>query len=253
MGLIYVITSPSGKQYVGQTTGPIKKRFKEHACDCAGHRHLAIKCAFRKYGKAAMDCSVLMKVPDVKLNEMERHFIEVLDTYKNGYNATPGGEQSPMKIPEVVAKMKKTMASPIVKKKLSDAQKRNHARPGAKEKRSKALKAAHARPETKARFKAAWAAAQGTPEQRAVNSAAQLIAQKNPATNAKRSKSLIAANKNDATINERRSKALKETNKRDPSIKQRRIETLKRTLAAKKAARAAHLSSGTTTSAHTAQ
>lgn len=33
MGLIYRLTSPSGKSYIGQTTRTFDKRFKEH---CSG-------------------------------------------------------------------------------------------------------------------------------------------------------------------------------------------------------------------------
>jgi group I intron endonuclease len=249
MGFIYCITSPSGKQYVGQTTNSISKRFKEHACVDAGHRNLAIKKAFRKYGKDAMRIEVLVEVPDEELNLYERHFIKMLGAKTHGYNMTDGGEQPPLKDPEIAAKLKATLARPDVKKKLSDAQKRNHARPGAKEKRSAALKEAHARPETKAKFKAAWKKAQSNPEQREKNSRAQLVAQKRPDVNAKRSASLKATNQKDPSINIRRGKSGREANIRDPGINKRRSETLKRTLAAKKLAKLAHLKSGTTTSA----
>ena len=30
MGFIYILTSPSGKSYIGQTNRPIEERFKEH-------------------------------------------------------------------------------------------------------------------------------------------------------------------------------------------------------------------------------
>ena len=248
MGIIYLIRSPSGKGYVGQTRGDMAKRWKEHVCDDAGHRNLVIKKAIRKHGRDNMIVTVLVEVPNNLLNYYEKLCIDVLDTYRHGYNMTPGGEQSPMTCPEIAARAKATMATPESKAKMSVAQKRNHARPGAKEKRSKALKEAHARPESKARFKAGWKAAQSRPEQRAKNSLAQLVAQKRPEVNALRSASLKATNAKDPTINERRGKSGREANLRDPGINKRRSETLKRTLALKKLAKQTHLSNGTTTS-----
>lgn len=49
MGWIYMITSPSGKSYIGQTIRPIQTRLKEHrtgkSSDC-----VAIYNAIQKYG-----------------------------------------------------------------------------------------------------------------------------------------------------------------------------------------------------------
>ena len=238
MGLIYLITSPSKKQYVGQTRGTLEKRIGEHKCFDTRHSRLPIKRAFHKYG-SAMKVEVLVELPDNMLNEMERRFIALYDTYNNGYNLTPGGEQSPMTVPEIAARAKATMNTPEVKKKLSDAQKKNHQDPERNKKVSISLKAAHARPETKARYKAGWKLAQSRPEQRAKNSAAQLIAQKNPETNAKRSASLKLANQKDPSINVKRSASLKLANQKDPSINKRRSESMKLFYAKKRAEREA--------------
>lgn len=248
--MIYLITSPSGKQYVGQTTSPIRQRIQEHASNSPKYNHLPIKRAFKKYGTAAMKVEVLVQVPRSFLNFYEKHFISAYDTFHKGYNRTEGGEQCPLHVPEVLARMKATVATPAHRELLSKIQKRNHSAPGSKEKRSASLKAAHAKPEVKARFKAGWKKAQSRPEQRLKNSRAQLVAQKRPEVNAKRSASLKTTNLLDPTINERRGKSGKEANKRDPTINERRSATLKATLARKRAERAAaaHLSSGTTTS-----
>ena len=160
MGLIYLITSPSKKQYVGQTRGTLEKRIGQHKQFYKQRRDssLPIKRAFHKYG-SAMKAEVLVKLPDNMLNEMERRFIALYDTYNHGYNLTPGGDHSPMAVPEIAARLKAKMNTPEVKKKLRDA----HHKPGMKKQRSMSLKAAHARPKTKACYKAAWKLAQSRP------------------------------------------------------------------------------------------
>tara|TARA_Y100000389_G_scaffold102648_1_gene99484 strand:- start:256 stop:876 length:621 start_codon:yes stop_codon:yes gene_type:complete len=99
---------------------------------------------------------------------MEMEFVEKHHTYSRdpkgpGYNLTRGGDDAPSKNPDVAAKIKATLATPISKAKRSSIQKiaqnvpsykpkhraaviKSHARPGSKLKRSEALEKAFADP-----------------------------------------------------------------------------------------------------------
>ena len=89
-GIVYVITSPSGKMYVGQTTQPLKRRM-------AQHRHYNSTCpvlgkAIAKYGWDAMKVNVLAETYAGFLNEVEMMAIRKLNTIApNGYNVDNGG------------------------------------------------------------------------------------------------------------------------------------------------------------------
>lgn len=94
MGFIYVITSPSQKQYVGQCIGSVEKRFKKHISqdrvDRLGCRVLAR--AAQKYGWENLKCETLLQINDQFLNEYESKFIAMYRTMvPNGYNQTAGG------------------------------------------------------------------------------------------------------------------------------------------------------------------
>ena len=224
MGIIYKITSPSGKAYIGKTEGTLQHRITIHKGP--GSKCPAIRRAFAKYGEERMKVEVLKSVQDQDLDYWEVRLIREHGTYgPGGYNLTPGGEAIPLKCPEVVAKMKATMARPEVKAKLSMAQKHNHAKPGAREKRSKALKAAHARPETKQVVKAAWKIAQNRHDVKQKQRVAQRKAHKDPAIHAARMAGL-------------------KRSQQDPEAQARRAAAIKAAWARRKA----NLSNGTITS-----
>lgn len=98
MANIYVITNNiNGQQYVGQTVEKISRRFGQHKNsalhlnnkDCNSPLHLAM----RKYGIDVFSVELLEECPQNKLDEREIYWINKLDTYYNGYNATLGGQQ----------------------------------------------------------------------------------------------------------------------------------------------------------------
>ena len=92
-GFIYKITNRvNNKVYIGQTHFTIEHRFKQHIKNFnIEHRQQPLYKAFAKYG---LDNFYVEKVEEVecdKLNEREMYWIAYYDSFKNGYNATLGG------------------------------------------------------------------------------------------------------------------------------------------------------------------
>lgn len=89
-GYIYVITNKlNGTQYVGQTTRNLEVRFNEHCTEKRGHSPL--HKAIQKYGWVNFKIEELERCPISQLNTREEYWVNKLDTYNNGYNLTPGG------------------------------------------------------------------------------------------------------------------------------------------------------------------
>lgn len=95
MAYIYVITNDiNGKQYVGKTNWTIEKRFQEHINDCT-KRNLEkrpLYDAMNKYGIEHFSIKELERCSEKEASNKEIYWIGKLDTYKNGYNATLGGD-----------------------------------------------------------------------------------------------------------------------------------------------------------------
>jgi group I intron endonuclease len=92
MGYIYCITSPSSKQYIGQTKRNIKIRFREHSTRKSSNCTL-LKRAGKKYGWEHMVIEILVECPN---EELDKNEIECIKLYRTlvpeGYNCTTGGE-----------------------------------------------------------------------------------------------------------------------------------------------------------------
>ena len=92
MGVIYKLTSPSGKSYIGQTKRSIETRIKEHF-KCFGNC-IALENAIKKYGDK-MTYEILLETNDEQLNFYEARMIDVYDTMEpRGYNIRAGGQVS---------------------------------------------------------------------------------------------------------------------------------------------------------------
>lgn len=95
MCYIYCITNKlNDKKYVGKTSSTIEKRFKEHINESQRERsnNRPLYRAMRKYGAENFEVT-LLEVCDVEvLSDREMFWIDKLDTLKNGYNATIGGD-----------------------------------------------------------------------------------------------------------------------------------------------------------------
>lgn len=95
MGYIYCITNLiNGKQYVGKTTYSVTKRFQEHCRDSKKERceKRPLYDAMNKYGIQNFIVEQIYECDNEELSSYEIQFIDKLDTYSNGYNATKGGD-----------------------------------------------------------------------------------------------------------------------------------------------------------------
>ena len=95
MGYIYCITNKiNGKKYVGKTTSTIEERFKEHISESKSDRskNRPLYRALNKYGIDNFVLSLLEECNSEDLSMREIFWIDKLQTVKNGYNATIGGD-----------------------------------------------------------------------------------------------------------------------------------------------------------------
>lgn len=93
MAYIYQIQNDvNGKLYIGKTEFSIEKRFKEHCRDALKSRNekRPLYEAMRKYGIEHFHILLIEETNEPE--EREKFWIEYLGTFKNGYNATIGGD-----------------------------------------------------------------------------------------------------------------------------------------------------------------
>ncbi|AGE57672.1 GIY-YIG catalytic domain-containing endonuclease [Acanthocystis turfacea Chlorella virus NTS-1] len=103
MGFIYMLTSPYGKSYIGQTIRPIEERLKEHQLPSSNC--VAIYNAIKLHGWDNFE-KHWYEVPDEDLNEHEELMVEVLGTLApGGYNLKEGGGSGGKMSEEVKKKM----------------------------------------------------------------------------------------------------------------------------------------------------
>lgn len=93
-GIIYMLTSPTGKSYIGQTTRSFDIRMNEHrkhAENGTGHCY-ALYNAIRLYGWDSFEKRILVECPAWTLNTYETEFIKTCGTLSpGGYNLDTGG------------------------------------------------------------------------------------------------------------------------------------------------------------------
>lgn len=131
-GIIYKYTSPSGKVYIGQTTNE-KSRRKDFLNTSRNYSGSKINNARDKYGVESFEYEIIFRVEsliedEVKsiLNEKEIQYINLFDSFENGYNSDLGGgsatykrtEESCQKLSESVTEYYKTHNSAVSRKVL---------------------------------------------------------------------------------------------------------------------------------------
>lgn len=102
-GKLYIIWNDiNDKVYVGITSRRLSRRFHEHVYASLNHKDkFQFHSAIRKYGEEHfhMEC-LLDDVPIERLPLFEKACIEHFDSYKNGYNSTPGGDGTGKEVTE---------------------------------------------------------------------------------------------------------------------------------------------------------
>lgn len=93
MGKIYkIVNDVNSKIYIGKTTRSLQTRFEEHIKNTSNYKS-AISAAIQKYGEKHFQIQLIEdNIPDEQLNQKERYWINFYDSYRKGYNLTPGGD-----------------------------------------------------------------------------------------------------------------------------------------------------------------
>lgn len=95
MGVIYKITNPSGKIYVGKTYD-LRKRINSHKYSAKKDKNIILYSSIKKYGWENHKLEVIENLEDDLLNEREMYWIKELNTYRYentmGMNMTKGGD-----------------------------------------------------------------------------------------------------------------------------------------------------------------
>lgn len=95
MAFIYKITNLINKKiYIGKTVYSIEKRWKEHIYNAnnGNKSHMPIADAIILYGVNNFSIEPLEECSTFQASEREIYWINKLDSYNNGYNATLGGD-----------------------------------------------------------------------------------------------------------------------------------------------------------------
>lgn len=98
MPYIYKITNDiNNKIYIGKTLNSIEKRFKEHCKDCYKpfKEKRPLYSAMKKYGINHFHIEQIEECEEEILSNREKYWIEYYGSFKNGYNATIGGDGKP--------------------------------------------------------------------------------------------------------------------------------------------------------------
>lgn len=95
MAYIYKIQNKiNNKIYIGKTVDTIQTRWKQHIIDSTKRdkEKRPLYAAFHKYGIENFFIEQIEECSPEELNEREKYWIEYFSSFKNGYNATFGGD-----------------------------------------------------------------------------------------------------------------------------------------------------------------
>ena len=104
MSYIYKITNISNNHiYIGKTNRTIEERWKEHLKDAnrADFGNRPLYRAINKYGKDNFNIEQIEECSEDEVDEREKYWIEYYGSFKNGYNATCGGDGRPFLVYEL--------------------------------------------------------------------------------------------------------------------------------------------------------
>ena len=120
---IYIIKNKvNSKVYIGQTSQSPQTRFKQHMkpSTCKQRGTYKIYNAINKYGKENFYYEVLEKnINEEEIDEKEIYYINLYNSYENGYNSTRGGDTRTISSIQDVEKFKKMHQQHISYKKIA--------------------------------------------------------------------------------------------------------------------------------------
>jgi hypothetical protein len=103
--ILYKLTFPNGKIYVGQTVRKMNIRLAQHRTAAARGSALPVHCAWRKHGEPSVSILGEYETKD-ELHAAEIAAIASMNCLSpNGYNLAYGGDTSPAINPEVARKI----------------------------------------------------------------------------------------------------------------------------------------------------
>lgn len=97
MAYVYIIKNDiNSKVYIGKTNFSLEKRFQEHVQDSKKERceKRPLYDAINKYGENHFWIEKLEECKPEEASKKEIYYIQYYNSYKNGYNATKGGDGS---------------------------------------------------------------------------------------------------------------------------------------------------------------
>jgi len=95
LAYIYIIKNDiNNKVYIGKTAWDINKRFKEHCRDSEKRKNekRPLYNAMNKYGIEHFYIELIEECSIEKASQREQFWIQYFNSFKNGYNATLGGD-----------------------------------------------------------------------------------------------------------------------------------------------------------------
>lgn len=95
IGIYSYVNKNNGKRYIGQSININRRKYMHEynaTHETSTEYNSQFHKALRKYGIENFDFEILEECSKEKLNEREKYWIKYYNTFKNGYNATPGGE-----------------------------------------------------------------------------------------------------------------------------------------------------------------
>lgn len=91
MGFIYKIENlKTNEVYIGQTKRSVAQRWWEHLTEKANPSNKLYQ-AFQNYHLEDFDITTLEECEDILLDEREKYWISIFDSFQSGYNSTLGG------------------------------------------------------------------------------------------------------------------------------------------------------------------
>ena len=99
MAYIYkIINNINNKVYIGKTDLSIKQRWNMHKVDSTKSeiQNRPLYKAIQKYGIEHFSIEQIEQCDSDKANEREKYWIQYYNSYKDGYNATLGGDGKPL-------------------------------------------------------------------------------------------------------------------------------------------------------------